>query len=315
VKVPGLPEGSALSRDGKELYVSIPVVSVSKPNQSGTLYGYSVSPSSATKNGSLTYPYGNFDLAYAGTTTGSSAVADVFKDTSTGGVFDVDTVTLSLIKAAPAVTAPLEYGVFAPGTGVQNSYFVDRSGNFRVYNAAANTYSKAISGITSALSPGLPVLAVPPSGSPVYALIVNKVGSGSSTIDVINPNTVSVTKTIPISFPCYEITPDAQSQHIYAIGETVTNNVPSFHIAVITTSNNVVDKTITVPDSTVRVSPFMAVTPDGKNLLLTASTGSGSVSASLDVVSASTGALVEKVAIPLGPGSAPVQGEQVFTVP
>ena len=83
------------------------------------------------------------------------------------------------IKAGPSLSsAVMDYVLPAPSS--LTAYTVDRSGTYRLYNAAGNDYILPLNGVTSAVSPRIPVLAVTPTGSTLYGLVVNRIGSGSS---------------------------------------------------------------------------------------------------------------------------------------
>ena len=130
---------------------------------------------------------------------------------------------------------------------------------------------------------------------------------------MINPSNSKLTKQIAISFPCYQIVMDPTGKTLYAIGEKISGQTVSFSIAVISTASNSLTKSFNAPDSTIRVSPWLAVSTDAKHLLLSASTGSGATSSSIDVVDPATEKLVDKVALSKGPSGQAIQGVQVWT--
>ena len=178
VSVAGEPQASALSRDAAILYLSLPTVSASTPSKVGTLEAFSVSPTSGKALGKVTYSSSSkFDLAYAGTTTGKDPQAYVYTDTSPSSAsMEIYTPDLKTkIKGGPSLSsAVMDYVLPAPSS--LNAYTIDKSGTYRLYNAGGNDYILPLSGVTSAVSPGIPVLAVTPTGSTLYGLVVNRTG-------------------------------------------------------------------------------------------------------------------------------------------
>jgi hypothetical protein len=114
---------------------------------------------------------------------------------------------------------------------------------------------------------------------------------------VINPSTSKLTKQLSLSFSTFELGMDPKGANLYTLGEnTSKTGAPTFRLAVISPSSNTVVKTFTVPDTTIRATPWMAVIPDGKRLLITAS--NGSTTGALDVVDKVTEKLLKAVPLP-----------------